>query len=98
MPPFLLFLVKIKTILTNKLYLDFIINNYFGIFILKHSYETFYKIIDKGVLEIFMVNGLSFSFIKISREYCRNQNGYIFSILCSVILAIVFSIIIYSIL
>lgn len=91
----LLLLTRIKSILNNKIYLDFVINNYFGVFILKHSYETFYKTIDKGVLEIFMVNGLSFSFMKMSRKYCNFQNGYIFSILCSVIVAIIFSVLIY---
>lgn len=97
LPFIVLMILKIKSIMNNKLYLDYLINNYFGIFILKHSYETFYKVIDKGVLEIFIINGLSFSFIKISREYSKNQNGYIFSTLCSVVLGIIFSIVFFNI-
>lgn len=98
LPKYVYLLNKIKTLLNNKLYLDYIINNYFGIFVLKHSYETFYKIIDKGILEIFIVNGLSFSFLKLSRNYIKQQNGFVFSHLCSVVLAIIFSILIFTIL
>lgn len=97
LPLIVLIILKIKSIMNNKLYLDYLINNYFGIFILKHSYETFYKVIDKGVLEIFIVNGLSFSFIKTSREYSKNQNGYIFSILCSVVLGVIFCFVLFYI-
>jgi hypothetical protein len=76
------FIVSLKTFLGYKWWLDFLSNHYFGIFILKHSYETFYKTLDKGVFEILLINGLSFSIIKHSREVIRLQNGYIYSIIC----------------
>lgn len=56
-------------------------NNFFGFFVLKHSYETCYKVIDKGLLEILLINGLSFSIIKNSRILILQQNGFVYSTL-----------------
>ena len=82
-------LIKLKTFLNNKWFLDFIQNNYFGIFVLKHSYETCYKVIDKGILEIFIINGVSFSFIKQARIISNQQTGFIYSTLCFIFLNII---------
>ena len=79
---FLLCLIKIKIFLNYKWFLDFLTNNYFGVFFLKNSYETCYKVIDKGILEIFIINGLVFSVLKQARNLVLQQNGYTYSIIC----------------
>lgn len=78
---FLSFILKLKVFFNYKWLLDFSLNNYFGIFILKHSYETCYKVVDKGILEILFISGFSFSTIKTARFLSLQQNGYIYSIL-----------------
>jgi hypothetical protein len=87
---FLYLVVKIKVFLTYKWFLDYVLNNYFGIFILKHSYETFYKILDKGIFEVLIINGFSFSVVKLSRQVVINQIGYVYSILCLIFLCYIF--------
>jgi len=54
--PALQFFINLKNFFNNKWYLDFIQNNYFALFILKHSYDTLYKVIDKGFIEIISIN------------------------------------------
>jgi hypothetical protein len=75
--------------LNHKWFLDFIQNNYFSLFILKHSYETCYKIIDKGILEILIFNTFSFSLLKSSRYLIIFQNGYIYAILCFLVICLI---------
>jgi hypothetical protein len=83
-------LIKIKVFLSNKWWLDFILNNYIGIYVLKHSYETCYKILDKGIFEIFIVNGFSFFFMKNSRFISLQQGGYLYSTICFIIICLLF--------
>ena len=84
--PFLFFVFSLKTFLSYKWFLDFVQNNYFAFFVLKHSYETCYKIIDKGVLEICIINNLSFSVTRLAYRLVLIQNGYIYSTLCILVL------------
>lgn len=85
----LLFCIKVKLFLNQKWFLDFLYNNYFGIFILKHSYDTFYKVIDKGVLEIALNNGGCFSCLRSSR-YCNiRQNAYVYSTICFILMCLI---------
>lgn len=81
-------LLKVRTFLSHKWFLDFLQNNYFGIFVLKHSYETCYKIIDKGILEILTINGLSFSVIRLSRCLIIRQNGYMYTTICLMLICL----------
>jgi hypothetical protein len=81
-------ILNVKTFLSYKWFMDYLQNTFFGLYILKHSYETFYKIIDKGILEIFMLNLTSFSIVRFSRFFSQFQVGYLYSTLCSLILSI----------
>ena len=71
-------LTKVIWFLNNKWYFDYIYNYFIGFYILKHAYETFYKLIDKGFIEICGVQGLSSFFYKLSLILSRNQSGYIY--------------------
>jgi hypothetical protein len=84
-----MFILKVKTFLSYKWFLDYLQNNFFGLFILKHSYETFYKTIDKGILEIFIINITSFSVIRLSRAFSIFQVGYLYATLCSLMLSFI---------
>lgn len=70
--------VKITWFLNNKWYFDYIYNYYIGFSVLKHGYETFYKLIDKGLIEICGIQGLSNSVYKIALILSRKQSGYIY--------------------
>lgn len=63
---FLYYSFKIKLFISHKWFLDFLSTNYLGFFVLKHSYETYYKLLDKGFLEIFFFNGISLAILKLS--------------------------------
>jgi hypothetical protein len=71
-------LIKVIWFLNNKWYFDYIYNYFIGFSILKHGYETFYKLIDKGFIEICGVQGLSIITYKISVLLSRKQAGYIY--------------------
>jgi len=64
--------------LNNKWYFDYIYNYYIGFSVLKHGYETFYKLIDKGFIEICGVQGLSNTVYKIALILSRKQSSYIY--------------------
>ena len=87
---FLNFFVSLKTFLNYKWFIDFLLNYYCGIFILKHSYETFYKIFDKGICEIVLINGFSFFLIKNSRLIIIKQNGFVYTVFCLILLSLIF--------
>jgi NADH:ubiquinone oxidoreductase subunit 5 (subunit L)/multisubunit Na+/H+ antiporter MnhA subunit len=71
-------LIKVIWFLNNKWYFDYIYNYYIGFSLLKHGYETFYKLIDKGFIEICGVQGLSNITYKMSLILSRKQSGYIY--------------------
>ena len=87
-----------RNFLHNKWFLDFIQNNYFAIYLLKHSYNTLYKVIDKGVLEIISINWFSLGFLFVNYKFSQKQNGYIYNMLCLLLLNIVFLISVFFIL
>jgi len=70
--------VKVIWFLNNKWYFDYIYNYYIGFSVLKHGYETFYKLIDKGFIEICGVQGLSNTVYKIALILSRKQSSYIY--------------------
>jgi NADH-ubiquinone oxidoreductase chain 5 len=70
--------IKVIWFLNNKWYFDYIYNHFIGFYILKHGYETFYKLIDKGFIEICGVQGLSSVVYKVSLTLSRKQSGYIY--------------------
>jgi len=85
----IVWLFKLRIFLNHKFFLDFLQNHYFGIYVLKHSYETFYKIIDKGVLEMLFINYASFSLVKISRYLNILNISYIYSIISMLFLSLI---------
>lgn len=85
----ILFLFKLRVFLNYKFFLDYIFNNYYGVYILKHSYETFYKIIDKGLLEMLYINYASYSLIAISRYFSMFHVSFIYSIISTLFLSLI---------
>ena len=86
---FYCFFIKLFWFLNNKWYFDYLYNNYIGFFILRHGYETFYKLLDKGVIEICGPQGLSTIVYRISLNLSKKQTGYIYHIACLFILSFV---------
>lgn len=84
------YFIKIKLFISQKWFLDFLLTNYFGFFLLKHSYETCYKLLDKGFLEIFFFNGISLSLIRVSYKILLQQNGFLYSLFCLNLLCFLF--------
>jgi len=64
--------------------------NYFGFFFLKHSYNTYYKLLDKGLLEIFFFNGVSSFILRVSFNILKQQNGFLYSLFCLNLLCFLF--------
>jgi NADH-ubiquinone oxidoreductase chain 5 len=87
---FYCFLVRLIWFLNNKWYFDYLYNNYIGFFILRHGYETFYKLLDKGLIEICGPQGLSILVYRISLNLSKTQTGYVYHIACLFILSFVF--------
>jgi NADH:ubiquinone oxidoreductase subunit 5 (subunit L)/multisubunit Na+/H+ antiporter MnhA subunit len=87
---FFYFVVKLIWFLNNKWYFDYLYNNYIGFFILRHGYETFYKLLDKGLIEICGPQGLSNFLYLISLNLSKKQTGYVYHIACLFILSLVF--------
>ena len=74
----------------HKWYFDHIYNYYLGYTILNYSYECFYKLIDKGFIEILGVNGLSLVCYKLSVQVSRSQLGSIYYLSCFLFLGLFF--------
>jgi NADH-ubiquinone oxidoreductase chain 5 len=87
---FFYFFVKLVWFLNNKWYFDYLYNHYIGFFILRHGYETFYKLLDKGLIEICGPQGLSTLVYRISLNLSKKQTGYVYHIACLFILSVVF--------
>jgi hypothetical protein len=78
----------------NKWYFDFIYNYYVGYSILKYSYECFYKLLDKGFIEILGSQGVSKACYKISLDVNSSQLGLIYHLTCFLFLGLLFLILI----
>jgi NADH-ubiquinone oxidoreductase chain 5 len=72
-----------------KWYFDYIFNNFFGFFLLKHSYSTFYKVVDKGVIEVITIDLLSSFIKKISMRFSLQNVGYVYNLLCLLFLGFI---------
>jgi len=78
--------------LSNKWYFDFLQNEYIGKTILISAYNTFFKLIDKGFIEILGPTGLIFSFYMLSGNLKKEITGYIYQYF-SIVILIFFSMI-----
>ena len=82
--------IEIYRFFNHKWYFDFIYNYYIGYTILFHSYNTFYKLIDKGLIEIFGVQGFSSIIYKVSVFFSKKQLGYIYHLSFLLVLSLFF--------
>jgi NADH-ubiquinone oxidoreductase chain 5 len=73
----------------HKWYFDYIYNYYLGYTILKYSYEYFYKLLDKGFIEILGSQGVSTACHKISVHAVSSQLGIIYHLSCFLFLGLV---------
>ena len=71
---------KIYNFLNKKWFFDKVYNEYIGQFFFKFGYNVSYKIIDRGIFEIFGPMGLSGSVLKASSVLSRLQTGYLYHI------------------
>ena len=62
----------------HKWYFDYVYNYYFGYTLLNYSYGCFYKLIDKGFIEILSPNGLSSICYKLCIQISYTQLGIIY--------------------
>jgi proton-translocating NADH-quinone oxidoreductase chain L len=74
----------------HKWYFDYVYNYYLGFTILKYSYECFYKLLDKGFLEIIGSQGVSKACYKISVHLSLAQLGSIYHLACFLFLGLIF--------
>ena len=71
---------KIYNFLNKKWFFDKVYNEYIGQFFFKFGYNVSYKIIDRGIFEIFGPMGLSGSILKTSFILSKLQTGYLYHI------------------
>jgi hypothetical protein len=74
----------------NKWYFDYIYNYYLGYTILKYSYDCFYKLLDKGLIEILLSQSLSKTCYKISVYLIYSQLGVLHNLSCFLFLGLIF--------
>ena len=70
--------VKIIWFLNHKWYFDYVYNFYIGYSILKYAYDTFYKLIDKGFIEMWGPQGFSYIIYKLAVFLSKKQISYIY--------------------
>jgi NADH-ubiquinone oxidoreductase chain 5 len=73
----------------HKWYFDYIYNYYLGHTILNYSYECFYKLLDKGFIEILGSQGLSKACYRISLYITSSQLGVIYHLACLLFLGLI---------
>lgn len=64
-------------------------NYYFGYSLLFHSYETFYKLIDKGLIEICGPQGFNLIVYNLYNLNSKKQLGYIYHMACLLFLGLI---------
>ena len=82
------YFINLIWFLNHKWYFDYIYNYYIGYSILKYSYECFYKLLDKGFIEILGPQGLSIVCYEISLICGRKQLGYLYHLNLLVLLGL----------
>ena len=71
---------KIYNFLNKKWFFDKVYNEYLGQFFFKFGYDVSYKIIDRGIFEIFGPMGLSNTVLKSSNKITSLSSGYLYHI------------------
>ena len=78
--------VEIYRFFNYEWYFDTVYNYYIGYIVLEHSYESFYKLLDKGIFEYIGPQGLNLFIIYFSKQLSNKQIGYIYHLSCLMIL------------
>jgi proton-translocating NADH-quinone oxidoreductase chain L len=73
----------------HKWYFDYIYNYYLGYTILNYSYKYFYKLLDKGFIEVLAPQGLSKICYKVSSCVISNKSGVIYHLACFLFLGLI---------
>ena len=87
---------QIFRFLSNKWYFDTIYNKCFNIPILKVSYNTIFKLIDKGILEIFGPFGLWKVINLTSQQFNKYQTGLVYHYALIILYAVIAIVIIFN--
>lgn len=74
----------------HKWYFDYVYNYYLGYTILNYSYQCFYKLLDKGFIEILGPHGLSKVCYDLSVRVSSSQIGIIYHLACFLFLGLIF--------
>jgi NADH:ubiquinone oxidoreductase subunit 5 (subunit L)/multisubunit Na+/H+ antiporter MnhA subunit len=78
---------SIYVFLNNKWFFDHIYNFYLGTPAFKFAYKSCYKLLDKGLLELFGPFGVSNFILFCSKNLVCYQTGFIYNYVCLFILA-----------
>lgn len=70
---------KIYNFISQKWYIDYLYNQYIGYNLLKASYNIFFKVIDKGIIEILGPTGITNTFYKLAFVIKKDHSGYLYS-------------------
>ena len=72
------FLLNFYSFLSAKWYFDAIYNEFIVMFGFKHGYNTTFKTLDKGLLEMFGPNGISIALYKCANELRKMHSGQVY--------------------
>jgi hypothetical protein len=81
-------LKRVFWFLYSKFYFDYLYNYYIGFILLKHFYETFYKLLDKGFFEICFPQGLSRVIYVASSNVLKKQTGQLYHSGCILLIGL----------
>ena len=88
------FILSVNWFLSNKWYIDYIYNYYLAYFILRQGYNLFYKVLDKGFIEIYGPTGATKAVYLVSSLLIQRQSSLIYNLFiilfCSFIFIFVF--------
>ena len=70
---------KVYTLLSKKWYFDNVYNEFIAKNAMSFGYDVSFKVIDRGIIELFGPYGLSTTLAKFSRSLSQVQTGYIYN-------------------
>nr|YP_010041705.1 NADH dehydrogenase subunit 5 [Cyanophora biloba]QPB15000.1 NADH dehydrogenase subunit 5 [Cyanophora biloba] len=81
--------IKIYTFLNKRWYFDKIYNEFIAIYLVKMGYSITFKLIDRGLLEMFGPVGIINKFLKLSRNLSNIQSGLIYHYLFVMLMGLI---------
>lgn len=82
------FYIKLYTFLNKRWYFDKIYNEFIALPIVISGYNVTFKIIDRGLLEIFGPSGIASNLLNIARDTSNLQSGFMYHYLFLILLSI----------